>query len=125
MEGRVESRWMIVTYNKVLRVLISLTCQTITNNRTMAITIANRNIKNSAPIILSSCQSRIRGHKRLTFWVQNSFPVIYGDLREMYIFGLTGGIASGKTTVSNYLVKQGCPVIDADVIAREGINNHE
>ena len=38
----------------------------------------------------------------------------------MYIFGLTGGIASGKSTVSNYLQELGCPVIDADVIAREG-----
>ncbi len=31
--------------------------------------------------------------------------------------GLTGGIASGKTTVSNLFVKLGVPVIDADVIA--------
>ena len=39
----------------------------------------------------------------------------------MYIFGLTGGIASGKTSVSNYLCSLGCPIIDADLIAREGI----
>jgi dephospho-CoA kinase len=32
--------------------------------------------------------------------------------------GLTGGIASGKTTVSNSFAKLGVPVIDADVIAR-------
>ena len=31
--------------------------------------------------------------------------------------GLTGGIASGKTTVSNLFIKLGVPVIDADVIA--------
>ncbi len=31
--------------------------------------------------------------------------------------GLTGGIASGKTTVSNLFAKLGVPVIDADVIA--------
>lgn len=32
--------------------------------------------------------------------------------------GLTGGIASGKTTVSDYFHQLGVPVIDADVIAR-------
>ncbi|RKZ80043.1 MAG: dephospho-CoA kinase [Candidatus Parabeggiatoa sp. nov. 1] len=31
--------------------------------------------------------------------------------------GLTGGIASGKTTVTNLFAKLGVPVIDADVIA--------
>jgi len=34
----------------------------------------------------------------------------------MYI-GLTGGIASGKSTVTNYLVKKKYPVIDSDKIA--------
>lgn len=33
--------------------------------------------------------------------------------------GLTGGIATGKSTVAGYLRKQGIPIIDADVIARE------
>lgn len=37
----------------------------------------------------------------------------------MKIIGLTGGIASGKSTVSNYLEALGFPVIDADLIARE------
>lgn len=35
------------------------------------------------------------------------------------IIGLTGGIASGKTAVSNYLEKLGYPIIDADVLARD------
>jgi len=35
------------------------------------------------------------------------------------IVGLTGGIASGKTLVSNELRKLGAHIIDADVIARE------
>lgn len=35
------------------------------------------------------------------------------------VLGLTGGIASGKTTVSNYLKSLGIDVIDADIIARE------
>ena len=33
--------------------------------------------------------------------------------------GLTGGIGSGKSTVSAYIEKKGIPVIDADKIARE------
>ena len=33
--------------------------------------------------------------------------------------GLTGGIASGKTTVSNELLRRGAVIIDADVLARE------
>ncbi len=33
--------------------------------------------------------------------------------------GLTGGIASGKTTVANFFVDLGIPVIDTDVIARD------
>lgn len=37
----------------------------------------------------------------------------------MFVIGLTGGIASGKSTVSNMLRRLGAPVIDADVIARE------
>jgi dephospho-CoA kinase len=36
-----------------------------------------------------------------------------------WILGLTGGICSGKTTVSNYLKKLGCYIIDADVCARK------
>ncbi|ANK59298.1 dephospho-CoA kinase [Loigolactobacillus backii] len=35
------------------------------------------------------------------------------------ILGLTGGIASGKSTVSRYLNEFGFPVVDADIIARE------
>ncbi|NLW45637.1 MAG: dephospho-CoA kinase [Syntrophomonadaceae bacterium] len=37
----------------------------------------------------------------------------------MFIIGLTGGIASGKSTVSDILRELGLPVIDADQIARE------
>ncbi|WP_251548007.1 dephospho-CoA kinase [Limosilactobacillus caecicola] len=35
------------------------------------------------------------------------------------IIGLTGGIATGKSTVSNYLRRQGYPIVDADQIARQ------
>ena len=36
----------------------------------------------------------------------------------MYIIGLTGGIGSGKSTVSDYLKRKGCLIIDADEISR-------
>ena len=35
------------------------------------------------------------------------------------ILGLTGGIASGKSTVSRILTSMGVEVVDADVVARE------
>lgn len=35
------------------------------------------------------------------------------------ILGLTGGIACGKTTVSNYLKSKGFKIYDADIIAKE------
>lgn len=37
----------------------------------------------------------------------------------MKIIGLTGGIGSGKSTVTDYLIARGFPVLDADKIARE------
>ena len=37
----------------------------------------------------------------------------------MYLVGLTGGIASGKSTVGHRLVERGMELIDADEIARE------
>lgn len=35
------------------------------------------------------------------------------------VIGLTGGIGSGKSTVSAYLKEKGCDIIDGDLIARE------
>ena len=37
----------------------------------------------------------------------------------MILFGLTGGIASGKSTVAARLASRGVPVLDADAFARE------
>ncbi|KAB2616229.1 hypothetical protein D8674_022817 [Pyrus ussuriensis x Pyrus communis] len=39
--------------------------------------------------------------------------------RVMRIVGLTGGIASGKSTVSNLFKERGIPVVDADLVARD------
>ncbi|MEW5737408.1 MAG: dephospho-CoA kinase [Myxococcota bacterium] len=37
----------------------------------------------------------------------------------MHLFGLTGGIATGKSTVTKMFAALGVPIIDADVVARE------
>ena len=39
--------------------------------------------------------------------------------KRPFIVGLTGGIASGKTTISDGFDRLGVPVVDADLIARE------
>ena len=35
------------------------------------------------------------------------------------IIGITGGIASGKSTVTNFLRKQGFQVVDADAVVHQ------
>ena len=39
----------------------------------------------------------------------------------MYRIGLTGGVGSGKSTVSSYMKELGIPVIDGDKLAREAV----
>ena len=39
----------------------------------------------------------------------------------MHIFGLTGGIGSGKSSIGRYFKSLGLPVVDADVLAREAV----
>lgn len=41
------------------------------------------------------------------------------------VVGLTGGIASGKSTVSSILIEKGITVIDADIEARLAVENGE
>jgi dephospho-CoA kinase len=43
----------------------------------------------------------------------------------MLIVGLTGGVASGKTAVSQVLKEEGAYIIDADQIARELVQPHQ
>lgn len=38
---------------------------------------------------------------------------------SIHVFGLTGGLASGKSTVGRMFRERGIPVIDADLLARE------
>jgi dephospho-CoA kinase len=42
-----------------------------------------------------------------------------GSLATVHVFGLTGGIGSGKSTVAARLIERGLPVVDADALARE------
>ena len=39
----------------------------------------------------------------------------------MYKVGITGGIATGKSTITNYLIEKNLPVIDCDILAREAL----
>lgn len=39
--------------------------------------------------------------------------------KKRYIVGLTGGIASGKTTVADMFAAKGIQLVDADIVARE------
>lgn len=45
-----------------------------------------------------------------------------GDLPMTFVLGLTGGIATGKSTADQFFRKQQIPVIDADKIAHEQMN---
>lgn len=38
------------------------------------------------------------------------------------VIGLTGGIASGKSTVSQMIKEKGIRVVDADIIAKEAVS---
>jgi len=60
--------------------------------------------------------------------VAGAFPMSYGGIDQLdsirgkdkrLLIGVTGGIASGKTTVSNMLIDLGVPAIDFDILARQ------
>jgi dephospho-CoA kinase len=59
--------------------------------------------------------------------VSSAFPMSYGGMKQLedlrgndgrMLIGVTGGIASGKTTVANMLEEKGAPIVDFDLIAR-------
>jgi dephospho-CoA kinase len=59
--------------------------------------------------------------------VSGAFPMAYGGMRQLeelrgddqrILLGVTGGIASGKTTVARMLEKLGSPIIDFDLLSR-------
>lgn len=52
--------------------------------------------------------------------------IVHRNLRKlttikMFIVGVTGGIATGKSAVCEIFKEYGIPVIDADVAARKGL----
>lgn len=46
-------------------------------------------------------------------------PYCQKEEADMKVIGLTGGIASGKTTITNYLLSKGIKVVDGDLVARQ------
>jgi len=63
-----------------------------------------------------------------------SFPMAYGGISQVeairgtdnrLLVGVTGGIASGKSTVAAMLEKKGAPMIDFDVLARVVVEPEE
>ena len=54
-----------------------------------------------------------------SFLSVDCFAGAVGDLvLDMRIVGLTGGISSGKSTISNLFKAHGIPIVDADIVAR-------
>lgn len=41
------------------------------------------------------------------------------------VIGITGGIASGKSLISNWLLDQGYPLIDADIVSRQVLKDNQ
>ena len=58
-----------------------------------------------------------------TWWRRSGTPPPRGGTGDngVYRVGLTGNIASGKSTVASAWREQGAPVVDADVLAREAV----
>ena len=67
--------------------------------------------------------------------MEHAFPPAYSRLATMIetlrgkdnrlLLGVTGGIASGKTTVANMLGELGAPIVDFDLIARQVVEPDE
>lgn len=60
-----------------------------------------------------------KGCRELTFFTNLC------DSLSMIWVGLTGGIASGKSTVANILKEMGIPVVDADQLAHAALRHHQ
>ena len=56
----------------------------------------------------------------MKFW----FCLAWESAKGMFIVGLTGGVATGKSSVSRMLKEEGAYIIDADQIAKELVEPH-
>ena len=53
-------------------------------------------------------------------WVRTDRPLAISNFSShVIVIGLTGGIATGKSTVSRQLAARNIPIIDADILARD------
>jgi len=50
---------------------------------------------------------------------RNEFEFSLPEGGDLLVLGVTGGIASGKSTVANMLAELGAPIIDFDLLARQ------
>ncbi|KAJ4980934.1 hypothetical protein NE237_031771 [Protea cynaroides] len=72
-------------------------------------------------VVSKSCQSRRHqpDHCPLTGFLEGWCHLPFPSGNKMRMVGLTGGIASGKSTVSNLFKAKGIPIVDADLVARD------
>lgn len=54
-------------------------------------------------------------------WAQGILDLLRLGAKEMLVVGLTGNIASGKSTVARLLVQRGARLIDSDLLARRAV----
>jgi len=50
---------------------------------------------------------------------KDGFDFLWLKKKGLLVLGVTGGVASGKTTVANMLMALGAPIVDLDLIARQ------
>jgi dephospho-CoA kinase len=76
---------------------------------------------------MNASSNGIRDASNLSFllclWIFDFFTRAANKRCNLIIAGLTGGIASGKSTVSYFLREAGAVIIDADAIARDVVKN--
>lgn len=58
---------------------------------------------------------------RASAHINRGLEAVKGGNQLTLVIGLTGGIASGKSTVSQMIKEQGIRVVDADVISKEAV----
>ncbi len=70
------------------------------------------------PISYAGAQKDLSDKFPMSYRGADKINAIRGNDNRL-LLGITGGIASGKTTVSNMLLELGAPIVDFDLIARK------